>query len=322
MQHAPQKGDPDYSDYIIQLAKGGFLKRGVLNEPRMYFDEIDQTDVAGTVRAGSPGVFRNGEQFPIRLTRLTAAVRYEDQGNDIDLETNIQRIGLRMVYHDQFYMNPDFLPLPVWGNQQVAGSPAFSEGDSHWDFVANGQPFVLSARDTLVVKLQLQRLPASLNHVAVNVVFTGIGMLSRRPYLFNGETLLTDLTETDMSTVDFRNDGSEPIAITDMTVNVGPDSNNANPQGDIGRVRINVKQVGNGTNAEWFRGPVTPVAIPNMQATLLGLTTGRAVVHQFPGDGFLWEPGEGLTIETAALNAPAGFNSVLCLALAGYLMVT
>lgn len=318
----PAKGDPDYTDYVIQLAKGGLVRRGVLNEPRLFFDEVDQSDTVGAVVAGNPGVFRNGEGFPVRLTRMVACVRNTDQADTLDDERNIQRIGMRMLFHDQYYMNPDYLPLPVWGNTNVAGGPSFSAAVSHWDFVANGQPFVLSARDTLVVTLQLIRGPVSAGNVPVNVTFTGVGALSRRPYIFNSEAALNNLARVDMDTVDFRNDGSEPVVVTDMTVNVGNDSDSNDPQGDIGRVRVNVRQVGNGTNAQWFHGPVTPAAIDLAQATLLGVTTGRAVVHQFPGDGLIWEPGEGITIETVAVNPPGGFDSVLCVGFAGYLMVT
>ncbi len=321
-QAAPAQGDPNYADYVIQLATGGMIRKGVLNEPRMIFDEIDQSAVVGAVAAGNEGVFINGEQFPIRLTRMVACVRDTNQAGVFDDARNIQRIGLRLIFHNQYYMNPDFLPLPVWGNTNVAGGPAYSASTSHWSFIENGQPFVLSARDTLVITLQLIRTPISLSTVPVNVTFTGIGALSRRPYLFNGQVNLENVTETDMSTVDFRNDGSEPVIITDMTVNVGNDSDGVDPQGDIGRVRINIRQVGNGTGARWFSGPQTPLTLDLAQATLLGVTTGRAVVHEFPGDGYLWEPGEGLTVETAAINPPGGFDSVLCLGMVGYLMVT
>lgn len=319
MEHIPQKGDRDYTDYVVRLG-ADHIRQGVINEPRIYWDEIAQNPASNTILTeGTPGVLVNGEQFPIRLTHLMAGVRFIAQDASVDDTAGIQRIGLRMVYHDQFYMNPQLLPLPVWANKQIAMPTPQGFGNSHWDFVANGQPFVLSARDTLTVTVQLQLAPQPDTTIPVNVIFTGIGALSRRPYLLNGSVDLADVNETDLSTVDFRNDGSEPIVITDMVANIGGQSDAA-PAGDIGRLRFNVRQIGNGTGARWFSGPAVPVAIPNMPAVLAGVTSGRGVVHQFPGDGLIWEPGEGITIQTQ--STIVGNQSVLVLGLAGYIMVT
>lgn len=330
----PKKGDSDYVDYVVQLATGGVIRQGRVNEPRAIFDQFT-IDPNGVITQGTPGVFVNGEQFPIRLTHLLASTTYLNdpaQGNPTpDNPLNIQRIGLRMVYHDQFYMNRSFLPVPVWGNKVVAASDTVSFATSAWDFVQNGQPFVLSARDTLEVDVQLNDFADPSAPVPVTVVFTGIGAISKRPYLLDSEIQLANLQIRTMQPSDFRNDGSEPIVITDMTVNVGAQLDADDPQGDINRVSINVRQVGNGTNANWFSGPQTPVPVPNMQANLCGLTTGRAVVHELPGDGFIWEPGEGLTVEGQLIieqqvgpqppPPPVGFDSRLTLALAGYIMV-
>lgn len=319
MENKPKKGDRDYTDYVIRLGSGR-IREGVVNEPRIYWDEVAQnTSSTSAITQGTPGVFINGEQFPVRITHITAGVRFIAQDNTIDDTAGIQRIGLRMVYHNQFYMNPQFLAVPVWANKRIAMPTPQGLGNSHWDFVANGQPPVLSARDTLTVTVQLQSAPTANQFIPVNVVFTGIGALSRRPYLFNGTVNLTDANETNLSTVDFRNDGSEPVILTDMTANIGGQDNGA-PAGAIGRLRFNVRQSGNGTGANWFSGPKTPVMLPNMPAVLAGVTSGRGVVHELPGDGFIWEPGEGLTIETQSLIA--GVQSVLVLGLCGYIMVT
>lgn len=318
----PNKGDPDYTDYVIQLAKSGVMRKGVINEPRVYFDEIEQDDT-NSIKRGDEGVFQNGEQFPVRLTHLIATTRFFNDDNVplVDDELNVQRIGLRLKFHDQFYMNPEFLPVPVWGNKVTAMPPTTSFSTSHWDFVANGQPFVLSARDTLVVTVQLQNAPAQDEVVPVDMVITGIGMLSKRPYFLNGRRNVANVNPINLTTIDFRNDGTEPIAITDAAFVGGPESGAVDPQGDNRRWRFNVRQAGNGTNAQWFIGPQAPVAIPNMQADMFGITAGRCVVHQFPGDGMIWEPGEGVTIETQSIFPPDGFSSVLCVGLAGYIMV-
>ncbi len=316
----PPRGTPQYADYVIQLAKGGLIHDGVINEPRVFWDEIEQ-DGTDTIKFGNPGIFQNGEQFPIRLTRMIATTRFFDEAGTEDSEINVQRIGLRMKFHDQFYMNPLFVPIPAWGNTVTATPPTYNQSAAMWDFVANGQPFILSARDTLRVEVQLENAPAQGESVPVDVTATGIGVLSKRPYMFNGQVDLADTNPVTLSTVDFRNDGSEPIAITDMSVHCGPESGAADPQGNLRRLRLNIRQVGNGTNADWFEGPQVPVAIPLMPAPLFGVSAGRAVVHQFPGDGVIWQPGEGISIETRGVLQGQIFDSWLVVALAGYIMV-
>lgn len=324
-QEIPARGSRDYIDYVVNLAQGR-IRQGIINEPRAFFDEVQmpaqQAAAVPIITAGNPGVFENGEQFPVRLTHMLAAVRYLDDGDNIDNQFNIQSIGLRMVHHDQYYMNPQYLPVPLWGNKVVAASDTVSFNTSAWDFVQNGQPFILSARDTLTVTVQLNDLVPVLSNVPVTIAFTGFGVLSHRPYLLSSRRELTTPVPTDFSTVDLRNDGSEPIVITDMTINVGAEDGAPDPRGDIARVSFNVRQNGNGTNRQWFRGPKTPINLPNMQATLAGVTSGRAVVHEFPGDGLIWQPGEGISIEATPLNlGDAGFDSKLVLALTGYVMV-
>ena len=317
----PEKGDPDYVDYVVNLARGPVMRDGIITEPRAIFDQVT-VDPNGLETAGNPGVFINGEQFPLRLTHMLAAVRHLDTEDAVDDQRNIQRIGLRMVFHDQFYMNRQFLPLPIWGNKVVAASDVVSFDTSAWDFVANGQPFVLSARDTLQVTVQLNAAadPGAAAARPVTVLMTGFGMISKRPYVLDGQVDLEDLIATNLSTVDFRNDGSEPIVITDMTVNIAGALDATDPRGAISELSLNIKQIGNGTNALWFRGPQTPINVPNMPAQLCGVSSGRAVVHEFPGDGLIWEPGEGITIETQRIGT-ADFSSVLVMALIGYIMI-
>src|SRR5574342_548594 len=144
--NVPERGTQEYIDYVLRLSERGVLREGVVNEPRVFFDEI-AINPDGQETAGSPGVFVNGEQFPIRLTHMLACVRYLNAAaqQGVDSPLNIQRCGLRMIFHDQFYMNSVHLPVPVWGNKIVAGSDASGSAVSTWDFVENGQPFVLSA---------------------------------------------------------------------------------------------------------------------------------------------------------------------------------
>jgi hypothetical protein len=316
-ESAPPKGDPNYVDYIVALSKRGFIRKGIINEPRVFYDVVE-LNANQTVTSGTPGVLINGEQFPIRLTHMLASVAYLDSADAVDPEINIQRIGMRLTFHNQNYMNSQLLPLPLWGNKVVAAAESVSFGTSHWDLVANGQPFILSARDTLIVSLHLNDAVSPASAVPVNVALTGFGALSKRPYLLNSQALLADLNPVNMTTVDFRNDGSEPIIITDITVNVAAEIESIDPTGSIGRISIQIRQVGNGTNANWFEGPPAPTGM-RMQATLMGVTSGRAVTHQFPGDGLLWEPGEGITLEGQLLGLDV--TSRLTVGFSGYIMV-
>lgn len=321
MPNVISRNDPQYLDKVIALAGGPNLKSGILNEPRIYFDVISQSGSTTEIIGGSPGVFINGEQFPVRITHLLAAQAYLDQDDKVASELLIQQVGARLLFHDQFYMNAQFVPMPLWGNKVVAAPEPISLGNAHWDLVQNGAPVVLSARDTMIVTVMLNDASApSLGGVPVNFCATGFGMLSRRPYFMDSQVVLDDLSRTDFSTVDFRNDGLEPIIITDLTMTVSAEVQDTTPVGVIGRVSLNIRQVGNGTGANWFSGPQTPVAIPLMPATMLGLTSGRAVVHQFPGDGLVWNPGDGMTVETQSRVQDG--EAILVLAMAGYLMVT
>jgi len=279
---------------LVQLASGS-LADGILHEPRAFYDVID-VDPDGQITPGNPEVFKNGERHPIRLTHMTAALAaetVEDQPAFQD-ERNIQRIGMRMEFHNQFYQNPEFLPLPLWGDMPTAASPQVSFGTSAWEFDV---PFILSARDTLTVEVELSSVPSSARRV--NVSFVGIGLLSGREYLLNSEASLDSVVRTKMSSVAFRNDGSEPMILSRGTCNVSAPVDEDDPTGDIRVLSLQVRQVGNGTNANWFQGPT---AFPLMPAVLWGVKSGRCVVHKFPGDGLLWEPGEGISLELQSLS--------------------
>jgi hypothetical protein len=317
----PVKGDPDYVDYVIRTARTAQVRQGVLNEPRMLFDEITVNRDRNTISYGSPGVFVNGEPWPLRITHVVGALRLTDAAgtaNGSDLMAS--QLGIRLLFHDQYFQSSQFVALSTWGNKATATANPTDEGTAHWDFVANGQPFTLSARDSLVVSVQLQTAPGQGLSVPVNVTFMGIGAITRRPYMLSGSRDLDGLAPFDLSTVDFRNDGLEPIVITDMQVQVAGEDVDE-PQGILKNLRINIKQVGNGTNTWWFAGPTTPVNQQRVQADLLGLTTGRAVVCQLPGDGFIWEPGEGMTLQAQARIGGLQVDPVLCIGLAGYIMV-
>ena len=58
-------------------------------------------------------------------------------------------------------------------------------------------------------------------------------------------------------------------------------------------------------------------------AQLLGVLSGRAVVHKLPGDGLIWEPGEGIAVEAQGLVGGGEVlnQSFLNIAALGYITV-
>lgn len=303
-------------DYLVALASKN-VREGIIEEPRAYYDTM--TLVADEVETpGNPDVFINGEQFPVVITQLSAAIRPDFAANPpnptLD-ERFIQRMGLRLSFHDQYYQSRDFVAVPLWLNKVVAAADLVTQGSSAWTF---DRPFVLSARDSLRVEVALESVPASPRRVTVSV--TGTGMLSKRPYFLSSTLLLDSTIPRVLPTQGFRNDGAEPIAVTDMAIHCGAERDAAVGQGDVRQLRINVRQIGNGTQADWLQGPTVPLPLAQMPAVLAGYTSGRAVVHRFPGKGLLWEPGEGITVDAVALDASV-VNFELAISLSGYISV-
>lgn len=332
----PDQFTNDYAAYMQLLAETN-PTAGVLYEPRAYFNFFTLDDLQEV--HGAPEVFRNGEDFPIFITHLTASTSYLNQGATgptLD-ERLIQRVGLYLNFHDQYYMNaPQQLggsgadaviqaaPIPTWANVPTGGPEVLTRGTSSWRF-AKG--CILSTRDTLKVRARLYSVPAAA--VPVTVSFTGVGLISRQPYFFSGTVQPDSLGWVDFDVTNFANDGAEPVILTDMVVQVQADIESVDPTGDSRRVYISVRQIGNGTGADWFRGPInvqTPGILNNLlpsdalPAVLFGVKQGRAVVHQFP-QPLVWEPGEGITATMQALIASAGTTVNVNLGLLGYIAV-
>jgi hypothetical protein len=306
----------EYQQYLLKLQESNVLD-GVTNEPRLYFDTI-QLGLPLVEVTGHPDVFRNGEDFPVRITHVLMALdRLASDPQQSPVPPNlIQRVGVRLKFHDQYYMAPYsaapflqgvapgiarqvFVTAPAWSLNSVSAADIVSDGASAWQFM---RPFVLSVRDTLRVDVKLDA--AAEGAVPVTVSFTGIGMLSRKPFFFSGSILLHDAIRATISTENYQNDGTEPVLITNMTVNCAGDLISADPTGDISRVSVGVRQIGNGTNASWMRGPINdPPIVPDLvPATLLGQQSGRAIVHRLPGNGLLWAPGEGIVAQVQNLD--------------------
>lgn len=296
----------------IELARAN-IARGTIREPRVYFDEVTLPSSVTQIGFVDTDVFRNGEEYPVRIHALTMAVSIDGTPSD---ERNIQRIGMRMMWHDHYYQQREFVPAPLWHNKVVAAAPALSFGQSAWKLHT---PFIFSARDSMDVRAQLRTAPETERDVTF--AMTGVGMDSMRPY-FKASTQTYDAIDTPAAfdPEDLRNDGDEPILITDVTVHCSANDESNNPQGDIRVADISIRQVGNGTQAVWMNGAI---GVDDLcPAVLLGRTTGRALVHEFPGEGLLWEPGEGVKIEFQPLNtATATGTCIISVAIIGTIEV-
>ena len=317
-------------DYLVTLAQRR-LDKGISHEPRGYYDRLELVidDNVGLFTEGNPDVFRNTEDYPVRITHAAFSVNYFDQASNVDDERNVQLIAANFRFHDQWYMNPPTVVLPVWSNKQVNAVDSVSWGTSSWRFSEGrwtdedaGGCFVLSARDTLQVNAELIGAPTYPN-IAATVTFTGYGIASHRPYMLSSDGDIGAPGTITLNTHDYRNDGGEPILITDMATHISGDLGDGatDPTGDSRRLRINVRQVGNGTNRYWFQGPIAPVPIPQCPSSLLGITSGRAIIHEFPNP-LTWEPGQGIGVVGQSVNpGDTDIDSFLNVGLFGYIMI-
>jgi len=281
-------------DWLVKTSKD-LLPDGVLYEPRVYSNvfrmESDNPFLA--VQGFLRDAFVNGEQFPVTIKYLTASVvPAEDQALNNYLPTRIQSVAMRIRYHDQWYMAQEPASLPVWSNQPVALPDLVGASVSNWKF---DMPVVLSARDSLQIRVSKQ-YPSTPSQFTVAVSAHGVGFLSGRPYFFYDDISLDNLQPQNLITAAFANYSSEPIVLEGLVFQARPDPNTPNAIADIANLCVEIKQIGNGTNADWLRGPPS-YAGGRVSAVLLGTQAGRAIVHRLPGNGWLWRPGEGIEVE-------------------------
>lgn len=310
-------------DRLVKLAAKN-VTSGIIEEPRVYFDvltlEQPQTrgldaQLPGPVSVGDPDAFINREQFPVRITHASAQLLWKDvEGTIVGLdERGIQGAGMVLRHHDEYYMSSNFQPIPMWATEHVALSPAVTMTTSTWELP---RPVILSARDSLRVEASVVLDLANYfpqgqtpSEILASVAFTGTGLLSGRPYFFGAQVTLpaTPGTVRLFDPTKLRNTGAEPVALTNMTISqpgftlTEDEGAETFIAGNIRLVDVQIRQQGNGTNADWFRGPSIPTQRPRCPAGLLGYHGGRSVVHRFPGDGLIWEPGDGVTLQLRAL---------------------
>lgn len=333
------------SDEYIQFLAQRNVMDGILYEPRLkvqLFDFSDSTQVRPL--ASDDATFINSEQYPVRITHIVAAIR--DQGPDpfVAEATSdprfIQQIGLRMRSQGTFYMNDEFVRLPLWANQAIAGSDSVTRALSSWTwgFGKDRVGVFMGSKDNFQVHVALEYPVDEEEEVSLGVwvTFHGVGAYSRRPKHISGFRSFTAADGVNPRAIapqSFLNDGTEPLEITEMTIHAQAadgDDAQTNPVGNIRRLRVKVQQAGNGTNQRWTTTPAITSPIPGIinlddcvPASLWGLTTGRSVVHELPKNsdnypGWLWYPNEAATLEVQPV---AGLQTAVYVGLVGHIVV-
>ena len=174
-------------------------------------------------------------------------------------------------------------------------------------------------RDTFQVQVQLVIAPGS-GEERVTVTFQGVGLYSRTPKVLVGSKLLSNTIQTAIEVDNFRNDGTEPLEVQQMMVHHAPSQDAEDPIGNIRNVKLRVRLNGNGTNQWWNVGPQNvPGWSDLVPGHLWGLETGRAIVHQLPGAGWLFYPNEDINPEMISYT-PSRRDTML-LGMAGYIIV-
>jgi hypothetical protein len=305
------------SDYVHRLAARNEAERDAKHcEPRLFADTFAFDGALQRIMA-QPDVFRNGEKFPLRITHLIMAAQFaaEDEQTPVGGDERIvQRYGLRIRAHDTYYMNALSTPLPLWANKPVTASDVITRAQACWRF---DRSFILGNRDTIEIQVALLVAPET-GTERVAVAFDGVGLYSRQPKRLTGYLDINDEVTHTLDADDFRNDGTEPMEIHTATIHHTPDTAQSNPVGNIRNVRTRMRVNGNGTN-QWWNWMAVSSPTQLVPANLLGLATGRAIVHRLPGDGWIWYPNEGVTPEMESFDTTR--TDTILLAMAGYVMV-
>lgn len=315
---------------LTQLRKRNLVD-GVAFEPRLYFDKY--TFAPGQVQSlGSREAYRNRGEYPVRITHITAIMDLPPDPETVegDLtqgdERLLHRYGMRVISNDTPYMADIAVPIPTWANKPVAGPAALARSGATWLF---GCPWVMANDDTFQVDIE-QLVSRGAVGRNVSVGWQGTGRLSGRPY-----SIMTSTPEPTLSTSRValpadvtRNEGAEPIDLTQMTVSVGPFLDQAEVS-DAREVLINFKKSGNGTHEQILKGPKlsSGPGIPRVPVPLLGTGVGRAMVHALPWDifddarGWVLYDGQGLDVELTNFDTSRPVEESVWVAMVGYAII-
>jgi hypothetical protein len=295
-----------------------------IQEPRLFWDRVTFDGVNARGLVSPDGNFSNGFKYPVQIRYIMAAMLEDDAYPPstpvIGDERMTQRYGFRVLDHGSFYMNGDVIPLPLYHNQTTAAPDFVGQSSATWCF---DRPFRLATRDSMQIEVSLEFATGTTR--TVSATFEGYGEISKVPYIFTGDVSITAADGTNVIAIPadfFKNEGLEPVVICTLTLTCGPDDADTDPTGDIRDLNVSFRQVGYGTNQDWVQGPVTPVAFPRIPAVLCGISQGRCVVHKLPAEGWIWEPGEGVTIQVEQLFTPSRAGEVVLIGMAGHILVT
>lgn len=313
----------DQSEYVRRVAERNVAEQDATHfEPRIFYDRF-VFDGATERVFSNLDVFRNAEKYPVRITHIVAAMRYDASGDGPQSggpvfgdERAIQRYGLRIRAHGTYYQNAQLTPLPLLANVPLATSDVVTRALSSWQLP---KPIILGNRDNFQIEVALISAVAG-EEQRVAVTLEGVGLYSRQPKRLGSSKLIDDTDIHTLDVDDFRNDGTEPFEVTQITVHHTPSVDQANPVGNVRNVRVRMRVNGNGTGEWWVTGRTGGTAVDALaDASLWGLTCGRAVVHKLPGAGWLWYPNEGVTPEVHSFD-PVRADTVL-VAMIGYMML-
>lgn len=315
---------------LRQIARMNSCK-GVRIEPRVWWDQFefsaDLLNPTSRLVASHDTAYRNGEPFPIRITHVLACMRVQIEGPDSPPQAPPQGdprllhwYGMRFNGHSTYYQDRFFLPIPAWANVNTVGNQQSTFDTTSWRF-DYGIPF--ANRDVLEVETRLETTPSSARIVSVG--FDGVGRASKQPYKFGASTTLSDTGKATCNADTLRNTSAEIIDITGMDFYCSGPVDDADPTGDSRELRVQVKQTGSGTQRTWFRSPRTN-DVPNtlMPSPLAGIRSGQAMVHKLPGDGWLFQQGQGVNLELEKIVGTPDRTLVerVFVALAGYVIIT
>lgn len=304
-------------EYFRKMAARELIE-GQHYEPRLYFAPFVFDGSTQRVFA-QPSIFRNGEKYPLRITHLVMAMAYESSDQQSPVggdERMVQRYGLRVRNHGTYYQNSRYTALPLYANKATSALDVISRAQSSWRFQ---RPFVMGNRDTFQVEVQLFVAPGS-GSERVTVTFQGVGLYSRQPKMLTGYVELSNTEKTAIDVDNYRNDGTEPLEIQQIEIHHAPSEDTADPVGNIRNVRLRVRLNGNGTNQWWNVGPINVTGWSDLvPAHLWGLETGRSIIHELPGAGWLFYPNEEIVPEMESFVTSR--EETVLLALAGYIIV-
>lgn len=320
---------PLYQQYA-DVAKSHIVDvSGRRYEPRAYFQEyVFATDQE--LSYPDTSVWRNGEQFPVVITHITAAMRgnrtrTDDQYPQQGSPALISDYSMRIVSHDTSYMSSEYLPIPAWHNRRNAASDVFGASTTSWIF---DHPTILGNRSSFKVQVRLERPPIDTEGGAssriCSVKFDCLGVNTRRPYNLGARLTLANDGLGTFDASKLSNTVGEPLQVIGVTFTLGSEAPGF--MADITQLRARIMVDGTGTSQSWsYGGGVSPMPHEFVPVSLLGITSGLCVCHKLPGKGWLWDPGQGVdpTLKYDQLaTRPRDTEEAVMLGFIGYTVIT